>query len=69
MVGGGWTFLSRPGEPIFNVSRHFLYPRDAKFCDEYASKGFVLTNIIVGGGLVRSRDFVMVHSLRCDCVS
>ena len=41
---GGWVvdiFIGRVG-PIFNVSRHFSYPRDAKFCDKYASKGLVL---------------------------
>ena len=35
----------------FNVSRHFSYPRDAKFCDEYASKGLVLITPIGGEGL------------------
>ena len=43
--GGWWVvdILSRPRVgSIFNVSRHFSYPRDAKFCDEYASKGLVL---------------------------
>ena len=42
--GGWWVvdILSRPRVgSIFNVSRHFSYPRDAKFCDEYASKGLV----------------------------
>ena len=42
VVDFGWTFLSRPRRSIFNVWREFSCPRDAKFCDEYASIGFVL---------------------------
>ena len=42
MVGGWWTFYHGRVGSIFNVSRHFTYPRDAKFCDEYASKDLVL---------------------------
>ena len=50
MVVGGHFYHGRV-EPIFNVSRHFLHPRDAKFCDEYASKGLVLITPIGGEGL------------------
>ena len=62
-IVGGHFYHGRVGS-IFNVSRHFSYPRDAKFCEEYDSKGLVLITSLWGGGLVRlSRDFVMVHSL------
>jgi len=64
LVVGGHFYHGRV-EPIFNVSRHFSHPRDAKFCDEYASKGLVLiTSLLEEDGLARSRHyFVMVHSL------
>ena len=65
MVGGGHFYHGRI-EPIFNVRKDFSYPRDAKFCDEYASKGLVfITSLLEEDGLARSRDFVMVQlSLR-----
>ena len=40
-IVGGHFYHGRVGS-IFNVSRHFSYPRDAKFCEEYDSKGLVL---------------------------
>ena len=65
--GGWWVVDIYHGriEPIFYVSRDFSYPRDAKFCDEYARKGLVLiTSLLEEDGLARSRHFVMVHSAR-----
>ena len=58
MVDCGWTFLSRPRWFNFYVSRHFSYPRDAKFCDKYASKGLVFITSLLG-----EKDWSVVDTL------
>ena len=45
VVGGGHFYHGRVGS-IFNVWGDFSYPRDANFCDEYASKGLVLITLL-----------------------
>ena len=68
--GGWWVvdILSRPRVgSIFNVSRHFSYPRDAKFCDEYASKGLVfITSLLGGEGLACVVDTTLPWSLSSE---
>ena len=63
-VGLRWWILyhGRIGSIILNVSRHFTHPRDAKFCDEYASEGLVLTTSLLeeDDWSVVDRHFVMV---------
>jgi len=62
--GGWWVVDIYHGriEPIFYVSRDFSYPRDAKFCDEYARKGLVLiTSLLEEDGLARSRHYLLCH--------
>ena len=56
-IVGGHFYHGRVGS-IFNVSRHFSYPRDAKFCDEYVSKGLVFIT-----SLWEEEDWPVVETL------
>jgi len=56
-VVGGHFYHGRV-EPILNVWRDFSYPRDAKFCDEYGSKGLVLIT-----SLREEEDWSVVETL------
>ena len=58
MVGGGGHFYHGRVGSIFNVSRHFSHPRNAKFCDEQPNQGLVLI-----ASLWEEEDWPVVETL------
>ena len=56
-MGGGHFYHGRIGS-VFNVSRHFLHPRDDKFCDEQSNEGLVFIT-----SLLEEKDWPVVETL------